>query len=122
MEWGRQMAFVNHFYFYLWDPRMGWSVLEDQRLRALPDLDWLNGHEWAKRQCEKAGIGYTALDNGFASCADPVRLQRICDRLGSGAVKSFFLAPAAPAAVPVYPGRSTSRLRLRSGVSPVRGV
>jgi hypothetical protein len=20
MEWGRQMAFVNHFYFYLWDP------------------------------------------------------------------------------------------------------
>ena len=19
MEWGRQMAFVNHFYFYLWD-------------------------------------------------------------------------------------------------------
>jgi hypothetical protein len=21
MEWGRQMAFVNHFYFYLWDPQ-----------------------------------------------------------------------------------------------------
>ena len=20
MEWGRQMAFVNHFYFYLWNP------------------------------------------------------------------------------------------------------
>jgi hypothetical protein len=20
MEWGRQMAYVNHFYFYLWDP------------------------------------------------------------------------------------------------------
>src|SRR6266536_4249358 len=23
MEWGRQMAFINHFYFYLWDPEWG---------------------------------------------------------------------------------------------------
>jgi hypothetical protein len=23
MEWGRQMAYVNHFYFYLWDPEWG---------------------------------------------------------------------------------------------------
>jgi len=23
MEWGRQMAFINHFYFYLWDPDWG---------------------------------------------------------------------------------------------------
>ena len=23
MEWGRQMVFVNHFYFYLWDPEWG---------------------------------------------------------------------------------------------------
>jgi len=51
---------------------------------------YLNGHEWAKRQCDKAGIGYEALDNGFRSCDDPTRLQRICDRLGSGAVHSFF--------------------------------
>src|SRR5690242_6850806 len=30
------------------------------------------------------------LDNGFRSCADPAALQKICDRLGPGAVKSFF--------------------------------
>ena len=30
------------------------------------------------------------MDNGFCSCADPKALQRICDRLGPGAVKSFF--------------------------------
>src|SRR6476620_6205385 len=29
-----------------------------------------------------AGIGYTALDNGFATCADPAAVQAICDRLG----------------------------------------
>ena len=30
----------------------------------------------------KAGIGFTALDNGFATCADPAAVQAICDRLG----------------------------------------
>jgi hypothetical protein len=35
-------------------------------------------------------IGYTAMDNGFHRCDDPEALQRVCDRLGPGAVKSFF--------------------------------
>ena len=51
---------------------------------------WLNGHSWAQRQCQRAGIGYTALDNGFCGCDDPEALQRICDWLGLGAVTSFF--------------------------------
>ena len=34
MEWGREMAYINHFYFYLWDAEWGGHVLEDQRLRA----------------------------------------------------------------------------------------
>jgi hypothetical protein len=37
---------------------------------------------WAKRQAAKAGIGHTALDNGFATCEDPAALQTICDQLG----------------------------------------
>ncbi len=41
----------------------------------------INGNEWAKRQAAKAGIGFEALDNGFASCEQPDRLQAICDRL-----------------------------------------
>jgi hypothetical protein len=41
-------------------------------------------------QCQRSGIGYTALDNGFRDCENPGALQRICDRLGPGAVKSFF--------------------------------
>lgn len=89
MEWGRQMAFVNHFYFYLWDPDWGGAFIKTNGYAPWPIWIWLNGHDWAKRQCEKAGIGYEALDNGFRSCEDPEALQRICDRLGSGAVKSF---------------------------------
>lgn len=68
MEWGRQMAFVNHFYFYLWDPEWGGAFWKTNAYAPYPIWIWLNGHEWAKRQCEKAGIGYTAVDNGFASC------------------------------------------------------
>ena len=90
MEWGRQMAFVNHFYFYLWDPEWGGAFWKTNAYAPYPIWIWLNGHEWAKRQCAKAGIGYTALDNGFRDCTDPRGLQRICDRLGPGAVKSFF--------------------------------
>lgn len=90
MEWGRQMAFVNHFYFYLWDPDWGPAFIKTNAYAPWPIWIYLNGHEWGKRQCDKAGIGYEALDNGFRSCDDPKALQRICDRLGSGAVRSFW--------------------------------
>lgn len=44
----------------------------------------INGNEYAKRQATKAGIGFTALDNGFATIDDPAdvtRVQAICDGL-----------------------------------------
>lgn len=90
MEWGRQMAFINHFYLYLWDPEWGPAFWKTNAYAPYPVWLWLNGHEWAKRQLERAGIGYVALDNGFRSCDDPAALQRICDGLGAGAVQRFF--------------------------------
>jgi len=90
MDWGREMSYINHFYFYLWDSEWGGAFWKTNAYAPFPIWIWLNGHEWAKRQLEKAGIGYEALDNGFRSCEDPVALQKICDRLGPGAMKSFF--------------------------------
>ncbi len=90
MEWGRQMVFVNHFYFYLWDSECGPAFWKTNSYPPYPIWIYLNGHEWAKRQVEKAGIKYEALDNGFSSCADPVKLQQICDRFGVGVAQSFF--------------------------------
>jgi hypothetical protein len=90
MEWGRQMVFINHFYFYLWDSDWGGAFWKTNAYAPYPIWLWLNGHEWAKRQLEKAGVGYEALDNGFRSCEDPDLLQKACDRLGSGAVQNFF--------------------------------
>jgi hypothetical protein len=90
MDWGREMAFINHFYFYLWDSEWGGAFWKTNAYAPWPIWLWLNGHEWAKRQLNKAGIGYEALDNGFRVCADAAALQKICDRLGPSAVQSFF--------------------------------
>ena len=89
MDWGREMAYINHFYFYLWDSEWGGAFWKTNAYAPYPIWLWLNGHEWAKRQLEKAGIGYEALDNGFRTCKDAAALQKVCDRLGPGAVQSF---------------------------------
>ena len=90
MEWGRQMVLINHFYVYIWDPEWGPAFWKTNAYAPYPVWVWLNGHSWAKRQLDKAGIAYEALDNGFRWCADPVALQRICNRLNSTAVHTFF--------------------------------
>ena len=41
----------------------------------------MNGHEWAKQQLRKHGISFEALDNGFLSCEDSEKAQKICDSL-----------------------------------------
>jgi hypothetical protein len=81
---------VSCFYFYLWDVDFGAAFIKICAYFPYPVKVWVNGHEWAKRQCVMAGIGFTALSNGFASCSDPAGLQAICDRLGPGTINVFF--------------------------------
>ncbi len=58
---------VTCFYFYLWDEDFGPAFIKVSSYFPYPLKVWVNGHEWAKRQCTKAGIGFTELSNGFAS-------------------------------------------------------
>ena len=51
---------------------------------------WLNGHEWVKRQALREGIGYTELENGFATCSEPERLQALCNTLSPEHIQAFF--------------------------------
>ena len=81
---------VTCFYFYLWDADFGPAFIKICAYFPYPIKVWLNGHEWAKRQAAEAGIGFTELSNGFATCADPAALQAICDRLGPGTIGVFF--------------------------------
>ncbi|MGH2651348.1 MAG: hypothetical protein ACRDHK_09075, partial [Actinomycetota bacterium] len=78
----RATAMVNHFYVYAVDDDFGPFFLKFCSYFPYNAKLCINGNEWAKRQAAKAGIAFEALDNGFAACDDPRRLQRICDRLG----------------------------------------
>jgi hypothetical protein len=86
MEWGRQAAFVNHFYFYLWDPDWGGAFWKTNAYAPYQIWIYLCGHEWAKRQLEKAGGARQRLSR----LCKPVALAQICARLGPGPVQSFF--------------------------------
>jgi hypothetical protein len=78
----RSTGMVNHFYFYCVDDDFGPFFLKFCSYFPYNAKLCVNGNEWAKRQAAKAGLGFTALDNGFAAVDDPGVLQAICDRLG----------------------------------------
>jgi hypothetical protein len=80
---------VTCYYFYLWDADVGPAFIKICAYFPYPGKIWINGHEWAKRQATAAGIGFTELSNGFASCHDPAGLQDICDRLGPAIIEIF---------------------------------
>ncbi len=80
---------VTCYYFYVWDDDFGPAFVKVCAYFPYPMKIWVNGHEWAKRQALKAGIAFTELSNGFASCTDPTALQAICDRLGPGVIRVF---------------------------------
>jgi len=73
---------VNQFYVYAVDADFGPFFIKFCSYFPYNAKLCLNGHEWAKRQAAQAGLGHTALDNGFATADDPAALQAICDRLG----------------------------------------
>jgi hypothetical protein len=80
---------VTCYYFYISDDDFGPAFVKVCAYFPYPMKIWVNGHEWAKRQAAKAGIGFTELSNGFATCTDPAGLQAICDRLGPGVIRVF---------------------------------
>jgi hypothetical protein len=86
---GRQTVFVNHYYFYVRDRDWGPAFVKTCAYAPFPVWLCLNGHEWAKRQAEKAGLCFEALDNGFRSTADAAALAAICARLSPRDVERF---------------------------------
>jgi hypothetical protein len=80
-------AMVNHFYLYAVDTDFGPFFIKFCSYFPYNAKLCINGNEWAKRQAAKAGIAFEPLDNGFASCQDPVRLQRTCDRLDAARIE-----------------------------------
>lgn len=86
----RRTVYVNHYYLYVIDPDWGPAFLKICGYAPYGLKLCLNGHEWVKRQLQRRGIPFTALDNGFLRCAQPATLQAICERLDARAVARFF--------------------------------
>ena len=89
-EFARQAVFVNHHYFYIFDPEWGPSFIKTNAYAPYPVWVYLNGHEWCKRHAAQEGIEFEPLDNGFRACADAERLAEISDSLTERDVCQFF--------------------------------
>src|SRR6266487_6368109 len=81
---------VSCYYFYVWDAEFGPGFIKLCSYFPYPIKVWVNGHEWAKRQAAKQGVGFTELANGFATTDNPERLQATCDALGPTQIQAFF--------------------------------
>jgi hypothetical protein len=80
---------VNHYYVYAVDADFGPFFIKFCSYFPYTAKLCINGNEYAKRVAAKAGIGFEALDNGFASCEDPAALQRICDQLSPAKIDNL---------------------------------
>ena len=96
---------VTVYYFYLWDAGFGPAFIKVCTYCPWPVKVWVNGHEWAKQQARKLGLGFTELSNGFAACDDPALLQRICDSLQPGTIEVFFQRWLHRLPLPLEPSR-----------------
>ncbi len=81
---------VTVYYFYIADTEWGPCFIKTAAYFPYPSKLWGNGHEWAKRQLDRKGIGYTPLANGLASCEDPAVLRWICQALSPRKVQALF--------------------------------
>ena len=60
-EFAKAERRVGIYYFYVLDPEFGPGFIKICTYFPYPAKVWLNGHEWAKRQADHAGIGYTRV-------------------------------------------------------------
>ena len=98
---------VNQFYVHCVDEDFGAFFIKFSSYFPDGAKLLINGHHYAQAQAARAGIGFTALDNGFAACDDVAGLQAICDSLTEDKIEAL---PASgwPSAEPVLasgPGR-----------------
>ena len=85
----QDQAMVNHWYFYGFDADFGPFYIKFCGYFPFTGQIYFNGHEYAKQQCLKEGIAFTALDNAFGTADDPAAVQKICDGLTDQKIYRF---------------------------------
>jgi hypothetical protein len=89
-DYSRRDVFVTHYYVYILDEDFGLFFIKICTYFPFDVKVCFNGHEWAKQQLRKEGIGFEALSNGFLSCQEPARLQQICYQLNAEKIQALF--------------------------------
>ncbi|MCY4536106.1 MAG: hypothetical protein OXB91_12140, partial [Bryobacterales bacterium] len=82
-------ALPNAYYFYAVDEDFGPFFLKFCSYFPYNAKLCINGHEYVKRQLAQEGIAFEALDNGILSCADPQRLQQICEQVTAARIDAL---------------------------------
>ena len=85
----RSTAMVNQYYIYAIDKDFGPFFLKFCSYFPYNAKLCINGHEYVKRQLQRRGIRFEALDNGVLSCDDPKLLQRLCDQLSAAKIDAL---------------------------------
>jgi hypothetical protein len=85
----RATSVVNQFYVHCVDEDFGAFFLKFSSYFPYGAKLLINGHHYAQAQAAKAGIRFTALDNGFAACDDIAALQAICDSLTEDKIEAL---------------------------------
>jgi len=85
----QEQAMAGHWYFYGFDADFGPFHIKFCGYFPYTGQIYFNGHEYAKQQCRKEGIAFTALDNAFGTVSDAEAVQRICDGLTDQKIYRF---------------------------------
>jgi hypothetical protein len=80
---------VNQFYVHCVDEDFGAFFLKFSSYFPYGGKLVINGHHYAQAQAARAGIGFAALDNGFAAVDDPAAVQAICDSLTEDKIEAL---------------------------------
>ncbi|HXP19447.1 MAG TPA: hypothetical protein VN840_07360 [Streptosporangiaceae bacterium] len=85
----RASSVVNQFYVHCVDEDFGAFFIKFSSYFPYGARLLINGHHYAQRRAARAGIGFTALDNGFAAVDDPAAVQAICDSLTEDKIEAL---------------------------------
>jgi hypothetical protein len=85
----RASRVVTQWYFYCHDRHAGPFFLKYCGYFPYNAKLCCNGNEYAKQMAARAGIGFTALDNGFAAVDDVAAVQQICDSFGEQVIEAL---------------------------------
>lgn len=70
-----------HYYFYFIDAYLGFGYIRVPTWSPFTLQVYINGHHLLANELDKAGVGYSMLDNGFDYIEDFDKAQQLCDEL-----------------------------------------